>query len=324
MAGSARVRLAFGLAVVGAGAFSAVVAGGAVSGAAAPSAKANASGQAATTTGIGYRLAASDGGVFTFGSLQFLGSMGGKPLNQPITGISSRDPNGYWLVAQDGGVFAFGDAPFLGSPGAINPALPPGGSNSATPSGPIVGMAPDYAASPGYWEVSANGGVYSFGAAGFFGSMAGRPLAAPLVGIAPTADGGGYWLVGQDGSLYAFGDAVFPGNFVGPLGNGAVGPVQAAAITAYASDNASFAIVTNNDQVYPYGAVTTSSGSPYIVVNAGGAQIVGASTTAAGTATPGLWTVSSNGGVYSFGAANFFGSMGGQVLNAPIVGIDGY
>ena len=46
-----------------------------------------------------------------------LGSMGGKPLNQPVVGIAI-DPTtgGYWLVAKDGGVFAF-NAPFLGSMG---------------------------------------------------------------------------------------------------------------------------------------------------------------------------------------------------------------
>jgi hypothetical protein len=41
-------------------------------------------------------------------------------------------------------------------------------------------------------------------------------------------------------------------------------------------------------------------------------------------ATPGgggYWLVASDGGVFSFGDATFLGSMGGQHLNAPIVGI---
>ncbi len=38
---------------------------------------------------------------------------------------------------------------------------------------------------------------------------------------------------------------------------------------------------------------------------------------------PGYWTVASDGGVFSFGGANFFGSMGGHRLVAPVVGMAG-
>ena len=41
-------------------------------------------------------------------------------------------------------------------------------------------------------------------------------------------------------------------------------------------------------------------------------------------ATPdggGYWLVASDGGVFSFGDAPFFGSMGGQPLNQPVVGM---
>jgi hypothetical protein len=37
----------------------------------------------------------------------------------------------------------------------------------------------------------------------------------------------------------------------------------------------------------------------------------------------GYWEVASDGGIFSFGDANFYGSMGGQPLNEPIVGIGG-
>ena len=48
---------------------------------------------------------------------------------------------------------------------------------------PVVGMSatPD---GTGYWLAAADGGVFAFGSAPFDGSMAGRPLAAPVVGIA--------------------------------------------------------------------------------------------------------------------------------------------
>jgi hypothetical protein len=46
-----------------------------------------------------------------------------------------------------------------------------------------------------------------FGDAGFFGSMAGVRLAAPVVGMASTPDIQGYWLVAADGGVFSFGDA---------------------------------------------------------------------------------------------------------------------
>jgi hypothetical protein len=54
--------------------------------------------------------------------------------------------------------------------------------------------------------------------------MGGQPLNAPIVGIAPTADGGGYWEVASDGGLFAFGDAAFHGSMGGqPLNAPIVG-----------------------------------------------------------------------------------------------------
>ena len=44
-------------------------------------------GIAATPTGKGYWLVASDGGIFSFGDAAFYGSEGGTPLNKPIVGI---------------------------------------------------------------------------------------------------------------------------------------------------------------------------------------------------------------------------------------------
>ena len=93
-------------------------------------------GIAATPSGRGYWLVASDGGIFTFGDARFHGSTGAMHLNSPIVGMAST-PNGhgYWLVAADGGIFTFGNARFHGSTGAF-----PIGSAivgiTATPSGP--------------------------------------------------------------------------------------------------------------------------------------------------------------------------------------------
>lgn len=148
----------------------------------------------------GYRLAASDGGVFAYGASSFHGSAGGLPLQAPVVGIAATPSGrGYWLAAADGGVFAYGDAPFLGS--AVGQPL----------AAAVVGMT----ASPtglGYWLVAADGGVFAFGDARFFGSAAGVPLQQRVIGIAATGSGGGYWLAAADGGVFAYGDAGFFGN----------------------------------------------------------------------------------------------------------------
>jgi TM2 domain-containing membrane protein YozV len=64
----------------------------------------------------------------------------------------------------------------------------------------------------GYWLVAADGGVFSFGDAKFYGSTGGVKLVQPVVGIASTPDGGGYWLDAADGGVFSFGDAKFYGS----------------------------------------------------------------------------------------------------------------
>jgi hypothetical protein len=73
------------------------------------------------SSGKGYWLIASDGGVFAFGDAHFYGSTGGIHLDKPIVAAApTPDGKGYWLIASDGGVFAFGDAHFYGSTGGIH------------------------------------------------------------------------------------------------------------------------------------------------------------------------------------------------------------
>ncbi len=46
-------------------------------------------------------------------------------------------------------------------------------------------MAPSGTGS-GYWLVASDGGLFAFGNAQFYGSMGGKPLNAPVVGVAAT------------------------------------------------------------------------------------------------------------------------------------------
>ena len=74
----------------------------------------------------------------------------------------------------------------------------------------------------GYWEVASDGGMFSFNAP-FFGSMGGKPLNAPIVGMAYDPSTGGYWEVASDGGMFSF-NAPFFGSMGGkPLNAPIVG-----------------------------------------------------------------------------------------------------
>jgi hypothetical protein len=64
----------------------------------------------------------------------------------------------------------------------------------------------------GYWLVASDGGIFSFGDAGFLGSTGGIALVRPAVAMAPTPDGRGYWIAASDGGIFSFGDANFRGS----------------------------------------------------------------------------------------------------------------
>jgi len=197
-----------------------------------------------------------------------------------------------------GGVIDFGDARSLdpGSPLPLNSV--------------VVAMAVDpVAGSQGYWIATADGGVFAFGDAVFYGSLGSLALEGPVVGIAATPDGRGYWLVAMDGGVFAFGDAAFYGSMGGhTLNRPIVGMAAAPGGRGYwlvASDGGIFAF---GDAVFHGSMGGTTLVSP----------VAGMSATADGG---GYWLVAGDGGVFAFGDAPFYGSMGGQVLNDPVVGI---
>ncbi len=131
---------------------------------------------ASTPTGKGLWVTDSRGDVYTEGDAPFLGSLGGQHLNAPIVGMApSPQGIGYVLVSSDGGVFTFGTN-FEGSAASIHLSQP------------VVGIA-ETASGNGYWLVASDGGVFSFGDAPFLGSMGGKRLNAPLVGIAALGSG---------------------------------------------------------------------------------------------------------------------------------------
>ena len=88
------------------------------------------------------------------------------------------------------------------------PSLSPRLGRHARRQPDLPGAAPPAAR---YWQVAADGGVFTFGGAQFYGSTGSIRLNQPVVGIAPTPDAG-YWLVASDGGVFAYGDAGFYGS----------------------------------------------------------------------------------------------------------------
>jgi hypothetical protein len=254
------------------------------------------SGQAGTldVPGPGYRLVASDGGVFAFGD-GFYGSAGGLKLTSPIVGTADTPSgNGYWLVASDGGVFAYGDARFLGSMGGKHLDAP------------IVGMAstPD---GNGYWLVASDGGVFAYGDARFLGSMGGKHLNARIVGMASTPGGNGYWLVASDGGVFAYGDAAFEGSM------GAV-RLRKPVVGMAANPGGGYWLVASDGGIFSFGAPFYGSTGALKLSK----PVVGMRPVPGGG---GYWLVGADGGVFTFGGANFHGSTANDLLNAPVVAL---
>ena len=175
-------------------------------------------------------------------------------------------------------------------------------------------------AGTGYWMAAADGGVFNFGSAGFYGSIGGTRLNSPVVGLAHTSDQGGYWEVGADGGIFNFGDAAYLGSMGGKHLDA---PVVGMAATPYQS-------VVPPDQPDPAGKgywMVASDGGVFAFGDAVFSDSMGGkhlnSPIVGMTATPdgkGYWLVASDGGTFAFGDAVYFGSMGGKPLNSPVVG----
>jgi hypothetical protein len=171
----------------------------------------------------------------------------------------------------------------------------------------------------GYWEVAADGGIFSYGpAAGFLGSAGAIRLNRPVVGMASTPGGDGYWEAASDGGIFSYGSADYDGSMGGtPLNQPVVGMAAAPDGRGYwevAADGGLFAF---GDAGY-YG----SMGGTHL-----NQPVVGVAATPDGR---GYWEVAADGGLFAFGDAGFHGSMGGNHLNQPVVGMtatadgDGY
>jgi hypothetical protein len=101
----------------------------------------------------------------------------------------------------------------------------------------------------GYWLLGADGGVFTFGDAKFFGSTGAMKLNAPVVGMG-TAAGGGYWLLGADGGMFSFGHATYHGSLPGT--GACPGAATAVAFTG-TNTGRGYWVVLSNGRVLPFG-----------------------------------------------------------------------
>jgi hypothetical protein len=161
----------------------------------------------------------------------------------------------------------------------------------------------------GYWSAAADGGVFAFGSAPFYGSAGGQRLNAPVVGITPTPAGDGYWLASADGGVFAYGGASFRGS-AGALRLSR--PVVAMAATP---TGRGYWLVASDGGVFAFGDAQFYGSTASLLLNR---PIVGMAPTPSGR---GYWLVGADGGLFAFGDARFLGSTGGSQLTLPIVGI---
>ncbi len=173
---------------------------------------------------------------------------------------------------------------------------------------PIVGVA----AMPtggGYWEATADGGIYAFGNASNYGSNRGKQLASKIVGLAAAPTGKGYWEAAADGAVYAFGSAGYHGSMGGARLHSPVVGIAAA------PTGGGYWEVASDGGIFSFGTARFHG-------SMGGTRlaqpVVGMAAAATGK---GYWEVASDGGIFSFGTARFHGSMGGTRLAQPVVGM---
>ena len=262
----------------------------------------------------GYWLVGSDGGVFSFGSAQFYGSVGNLQLQSPVIGIApTAGRGGYWLVASDGGVFAFGDAGFYGSIPSLglspvdSPVLP-------RLNAPIVGIVPSYDGR-GYLLVANDGGVFAFGDAKFEGSCPGIGgcFSSGIADVMTDGSGNGYWVVSYAGDVQAFGDAT---NYGEPAAYLPYATVVRSAVRTPSGNG--YWILFSDGEIYSYGDATYR-GSPF-------GQIEFSNPASAIFATSdggGYWVTTANGAVYAYGDAPNDGGMSATHLNGFIVAATG-
>ena len=158
----------------------------------------------------------------------------------------------------------------------------------------------------GYWMVSADGTVFSFGDARDHGYVRVSPNQA--VDLEPTPSGNGYWVVDNLGQVYAFGSAPHLGN----ADRSRLASGERVTSLSATPSGSGYWIFTSRGRALALGDARHIGDMSSVTLNG---PVLDSVATPSGN---GYYMVASDGGVFAFGDARFRGSMGGSRLNAPV------
>ena len=167
---------------------------------------------------------------------------------------------------------------------------------------------PNTNAGGGYWVLGADGGVFAFGRAHFYGRPAAPAGNTRFVGLAATRTGRGYWVVDSRGSVRGFGDAKLFGPRAGTrFRTRIVGMTATPTGRGYWLLGADGGVFSFGDAAFRGSAVSAHRLRGPIVAMA---------STRDGR---GYWLLGADGGVFSFGEAAYRGSASAHRLHAPVI-----
>ncbi|HVM09573.1 MAG TPA: M23 family metallopeptidase [Acidimicrobiales bacterium] len=169
---------------------------------------------------------------------------------------------------------------------------------------------PTARAGAGYYVLGADGGIFTFGAAPFLGSVPGLDLKSKVTALrlSSTSTGLGYHILGADGGIFTFGDAGFFGSVPG-LG---LTTVKALDLRPTPTGKG-YWILGDDGGVFTFGDAGFFGSVPGLGIRTKAIRLV---PTATGR---GYWVLGEDGGVFSFGDASFFGSVPGLGIPAAKV-----
>ena len=158
---------------------------------------------------------------------------------------------------------------------------------------------PTAAAALGYYVLGSDGGIFSYAAAPFMGSVPGIGVHAQAVLMALTPDQHGYWVLGQDGGVFSFGDARFFGSVPG------IGGHVSGVDLKPSRGGGGYWVLGQDGSVFSFGDAPYLGSLPGVGVRDQAVKLVPT------TSGHGYWILGADGGIFSFGDAAFHGSLPG-------------
>jgi photosystem II stability/assembly factor-like uncharacterized protein len=253
--------------------------------------------------------AQKSGTTATLRDVELVTATSGYAVGDLGTILNTADGGVTWTAAASGTCANLQGAEVAATDDAVRFASGDRGTvlvNTANANGTQPNCATTPLGSNGYRMVAGDGGIFTFGHRGFYGSTGDKVLNKPIVGGATdTSDYEGYWIVASDGGVFTF-DAPFHGSAVGQIDSPAV-EIEPT------PTGAGYWIVTATGKVLAFGDAKFQGDMSGKGLNQ---PIIGMSVTTTGL---GYWLVGQDGGIFSFGDAQFFGSTGDMKLNAPVI-----